>query len=67
MCIAQYKKVKMAQGNTALLTDGRTVRLAPSMSVQSGDWVEVYADIALAKVNSDEVQKKKDLQGGNAS
>jgi hypothetical protein len=49
MCLVTYQKVIKAEGNTARLLDGRIVRTDGIENIKSGDYLEVYANIALSK------------------
>ena len=49
MCLIQSLKVKQLNGKTAIMEDGRTVRIGPIPEVRAGDYLEVYGDVALGK------------------
>ncbi len=55
MCMVDVKKVLKVDGNSARLEDGRMVRLGGLEHIRPGQYLEVYADIALAKVNITDV------------
>jgi hypothetical protein len=50
MCINSVLQVKKLSGHTAIMTNGRKVRLGPTHTVSVGDYLEVYADLAIDKV-----------------
>ena len=47
--------VRAISGTSAIMEDGRKVRLGPIQDVKIGDCLEMYADIALSKVDTDTV------------
>ena len=51
MCIQVPGRVSKVQGKLAIMEDGRKVRLGPLQGVQAGDSLEVYADIALGRLD----------------
>jgi len=51
MCIQVPGKVRAIEGALAIMEDGRKVRLGPLQDVKAGDCLEVYADVALGKIN----------------
>jgi hydrogenase maturation factor len=53
MCIQMPGKVQRVEGRYATMEDGRKVRLGPLQGVKTGDYLEVYADIALAKIEKE--------------
>lgn len=53
MCVSVPGKIREIQGSVAILTDGRKIRLGPLQGVEVGDSLEVYADIALGKLESE--------------
>lgn len=60
MCISVTRRVVSVFGDIAIMEDGRRVRLAGVTGVQSGDCLQVYADIAIEKV---EMEIPKELYG----
>jgi hypothetical protein len=50
MCISSVSRVIRCSGDSADCADGRTVRLAGVKNVSPGDYLEVYADLAIAKI-----------------
>jgi len=51
MCISDVVTVTAISGGTAIVSHNRAVRLGPlTGKVAVGDYLEVYADIALTKV-----------------
>lgn len=50
MCVSVPRKVVRVIKDKAELEDGRTVRLGLVKEIRPGDYLEVYGDIALAKV-----------------
>lgn len=52
MCIQEVRKVIKICDDRAILDDGRSVRIAMVKDVKIGDSLEVYGDIALAKIDS---------------
>lgn len=50
MCIQTVGKVQIIKGTYATMEDGRKIRLGPLQGVKKGDYLEIYADIALAKI-----------------
>jgi hypothetical protein len=51
MCTSKILKVISIDSKLAVLEDGRTVHLGSLSAVSSGDYLEVYADIAVSKVS----------------
>ena len=56
MCISVYLKVEKIVGNTAYMHDGRIIRLGTLTHIRPGDYLEVYADIAVGKVDTHEAK-----------
>lgn len=50
MCTNSVLQVKQLSGNLAVMSDGRKVRLGPLHRISIGDYLEVYADIAVEKI-----------------
>jgi hydrogenase maturation factor len=63
MCLADIVTIKAITDGSAHVSDGRVVRLGPLKGkVSIGDYLEVYADIAIAKVtkkNSMEIKEAR--------
>jgi fructose-1,6-bisphosphatase len=55
MCIQTVLRVASRSGNSAIMEDGRVVLLGPIRHVTPGDYLGVYANIALERVD---VKKK---------
>jgi hypothetical protein len=53
MCIQKPGTVRTIEGAFAIMEDGRKVRLGPLQGIRVGDCLEVYADVALGKMNED--------------
>lgn len=51
MCFSNILKVKKIIGDTAEVDDNRLVRLGNVVGIAPGDYIEVYADIALGKID----------------
>jgi len=51
MCTNSVLQVKQLSGNLATMSDGRKVRLGPLHRIFVGDYLEVYADIAIEKID----------------
>jgi hypothetical protein len=49
MCLATYKQVDKMSGKNAVMTDGSLVRIDGLVGIKSGDFLEVYADMAISK------------------
>ena len=66
MCTNSVLQVKQLLGNLATMSDGRTVRLGPLHHISVGDYLEVYADIAVEKVDKTDaaIIQKARLQRG---
>ena len=58
MCVATFRQIVKVMGNCAVMSDGRRVRLGRLPDTKPGDWLEVYADLAVAKVNPREIEIK---------
>lgn len=54
MCINSVLRIRELKGTTACMEDGRTVRLGRLTDIEAGDYLEVFADIAFAKVSATE-------------
>jgi len=50
MCVSVVKKVIRISSGTAVMEDGRTVYLGGLGAIVPGDYLEVYANLAIAKV-----------------
>jgi hydrogenase maturation factor len=57
MCMSQHLKVTSVTGNKAVMEDGRIVMLGPVGDASSGDYLEVHANIAIAKSSPDQVKE----------
>jgi len=55
MCTNSVLQVKQLSGNLAIMSDGRKVRLGPVHRISVGDYLEVYADIAIEKIDERDV------------
>jgi hydrogenase maturation factor len=64
MCLATYQKVNKVDQNLATLSDGRVVRTDGIPNVKIGDYLEVYADIALSIRSKSENQSVKKVRKG---
>ena len=51
MCVNTILRIEEIEGKRARMDDGRMIRLGSLQSVQVGDYLEVFADIAFAKVD----------------
>jgi hydrogenase maturation factor len=51
MCIAQIAKVKSVAGQRAVMENGRLVRIDHLKQVKQGDYLEIYANLALSKID----------------
>jgi hydrogenase maturation factor len=58
MCIQLPGKVQTIEGAYVIMEDGRKVRLGPLKGVKIGDYLEVYADIALGKIDPSAMKAK---------
>jgi hypothetical protein len=56
MCTNSVLKVKQLSGNLAIMSNGRKVHLGPLHRISVGDYLEVYADIAIEKVTDSDAQ-----------
>ena len=54
MCISMPLKVRDVIESIAIMEDGRSVRLGLLKDVQAGDYLEVYADVAMGKIQKAE-------------
>lgn len=66
MCGFTVLQVKRLAGNVACMSDGRNVRLDPLHKITVGDYLEIYADVAVGKVNKSEaetIQKARQKKG----
>ncbi len=50
MCINMPLKVVKITNDTAVMEDGREVRIGLIKDLKNGDYLEVYGDVALEKV-----------------
>ena len=57
MCMQMYLRVKKIVGSRAIMQDKREVKLGNLDNVAPGDYLEVYANIALAKVDKSQAQR----------
>ncbi len=64
MCVTLTLKVTGVRGKTAQMEDGRIVRLGSLSGVRLGDYLDVYADVAIGKLDSKEVQSIRKAQKG---
>jgi hydrogenase maturation factor len=53
MCVSTFAKVSKIIEKYAIMENGRKVRLGPLIDIRKGDYLEVYADIAISKVSKD--------------
>jgi hypothetical protein len=58
MCQVTFLKVTKIRGGKAEMSDGRTVLLGPLAGIRKGDYLEVYADLAVAKADPGEIQSR---------
>jgi|WetSurMetagenome_2_1015567.scaffolds.fasta_scaffold588163_2 hypothetical protein len=56
MCTNSILQVKELTGTTAIMSDGRKVHLGPLHKISVGDYLEVYADIAIEKVTGSDAK-----------
>jgi hydrogenase maturation factor len=52
MCTNSILQVKKLAGTIAIMTNGRKVHLGSTHSVSVGDYLEVYADLAIDKIDT---------------
>ncbi|OGG12032.1 hypothetical protein A2Z00_03295 [Candidatus Gottesmanbacteria bacterium RBG_13_45_10] len=64
MCLSLPLQVKQVNGKTAQMADGRTIRLGPIGDIKPGDYLEVYADIGLAKIDARDVDSIREARKG---
>ncbi len=62
MCLNTILQVKTITENSALMEDGRTVRLGPLTGIKTGDYLEVYANLAFRKIDAYEAQSIRTAQ-----
>ena len=66
MCMSVHLKVKTVAKKNAFMEDGRIVKLGGLQDVAPGDYLEVYADLALGKIEKANVrvtQKARETGG----
>ena len=56
MCMSQFLRIKTISGMKATMEDGRIVTLGTVTDAAVGDYLEVYADIAIAKTDPGEAE-----------
>jgi hydrogenase maturation factor len=56
MCTNSILQVKKLTGTLAIMNDGRKVHLGSTHSISVGDYLEVYADLAIEKVDDKDAQ-----------
>ena len=56
MCTNSVLQVKQISGNLATMSDKRRVHLGQHHHVSVGDYLEVYADIAIEKVSESDAK-----------
>jgi hydrogenase maturation factor len=61
MCFSIPLKVLKIAGKTAEMEDGRMVRLGELADIAAGDYLEVYADMAVTKIPPAQAQKIRTL------
>lgn len=61
MCFAIPLKVKRVKNNQAEMEDGRVVKLGELTKIKQGDYLEVYADIAVQKLPDGEAKSIRRL------
>lgn len=61
MCFAIPLKVKQVTNNQATMEDGRIVRLGELTNIKKGDYLEVYADIAVLKLPEEQAKSIRRL------
>jgi hypothetical protein len=59
MCIATFLQVKKICGDKAEMSDGRIIKLDGKSDFKKGDYLEVYADLAVGKVSASFVKEIK--------
>lgn len=64
MCLASFKQVIGLNEKSAVVTGGQIVRLG-SIKPRVGDYLEVYADIAISKKLKTEVKSSLIARKGN--
>lgn len=61
MCFAIPLKIKKIKNRTAEMEDGRLVRLGSLDQVRVGDYLEVYADLAVNRLKPNDAQQIRRL------
>lgn len=61
MCFAIPLKVVKITGKVADMEDGRSVRLGDLTDIKRGDYLEVYADLAVNKLETKEALEIRKL------
>lgn len=56
MCMVVHLRIKKIFGATVLMEDDREVRLGNVKNVTVGDYLEVYANLAFAKIEKSEAK-----------
>jgi hydrogenase maturation factor len=56
MCTNSILQVKKLTGSLAIMSDGRKVHLGPTHFISVGDYLEVYADLAIEKVSDSDAR-----------
>jgi hypothetical protein len=64
MCISSVVQVVRCSKDSADCADGRVVRLAGVNDVSPGDYLEVYADLAIAKIAAVDAQAVVSARSG---
>lgn len=65
MCFAIPLKVKRVLGTNALMENGRIVGLGDIKKLKAGDFLEVYADMAVRKLSKTQAREIRALIKAN--
>jgi hydrogenase maturation factor len=55
MCLSAFLQVVSLTPNHAIMSDGRKVKLVLPEKIKVGDYLEVLADLAIAKIDKQEL------------
>lgn len=61
MCFSIPYKINKISQNTALLEDGRSVKIDKGLKVRRGDYLQIAGDIAVGSLNKKEGLKIRQL------
>jgi len=56
MCVVKPVQVDVVMKDYVRLVDGRVVRLGEMRGVKKGDYLDVYADIVIGKIDDSDVR-----------